>query len=138
MSDSAKEVVKRGIELFNRDFGAGKREVEDDVRALWAPEPVLVPIRAALEGTEYRGPAALDEFLAASMESWTRLRLEPEEIREIDAERVLMIGDLVGWARETGLETRARVGMLFAVRDGRIEEARTYPRVRDALAAVGA
>jgi hypothetical protein len=52
--------------MFNRNFGQGRFEVDDDVRAIYAEEPIIVPFRAALEGTRYEGPGALDEFAAAS------------------------------------------------------------------------
>lgn len=136
MPESAVDVVQRLAELFNRDLGQG-REPGDDFRALFTDEPVIVPIRAALEGTEYKGPRAVDEFVAASRESWSGIRVETGEVRVLDDERVLVIGDLVGHGRETGAETRAHVAWLFVVRGGRIAEARTFASEGDALAAVG-
>jgi hypothetical protein len=128
-------VVERAVELFNRDAGQGKRP-GPDTRALWVPEPLIVPLRAALEGTEYRGSTALDDFIDDSLDSWTRLLLEADELRELDSERILMVGALVGWARQTGLEMRAPVAILFVVREGLIAEARTYASEQEAMAAV--
>jgi hypothetical protein len=128
-------VVERALELFNRDAGQGKPPGPES-RALWVAEPLIVPLRAALEGTEYRGSTALDDFTADSLESWTRLLLEADEFREIDDERILMTGAIVGWARETGLEMRARVAILLVVREGLIAELRTYASEQEAMAAV--
>jgi ketosteroid isomerase-like protein len=136
MSETARALVERSVELFNRDFGHDKSELSPESRALWASEPVIVPLRAALEGTEYRGPTAFADFFADSMESWSRLRLEPAEYRELDDRRILMVGDLTGWARETGLETCARLAWLYVIDDGRIAEVRTFVSEQDALAAV--
>ncbi len=41
----------------------------------------IVPVRAALEGTVYRGPEAAEQYCAAVDESWENLRWEVEEIR---------------------------------------------------------
>jgi ketosteroid isomerase-like protein len=124
------------VELFNRDFDEGKSEPSPDSRALWTDEPVIVPMRAALEKTEYRGSTAFDDFIADSLDSWSRLRLEPDEFRELDDQRILMTGDLTAWARETGLEMQARLAWLFVIRDGRVAEARTFASEVEALAAV--
>ena len=110
--------------------------MSEDVRAIWAAEPVIAPFRSLLEKTKYSGPRALDEFAADSMESWRSVRWETPELREIDPERVLMLAELVGVARQTGMETRARLAVLFVVREGRIAECRTYASEQDALSAV--
>jgi ketosteroid isomerase-like protein len=136
MSETARALVEKAIEFFNRDLGEGRNEPGADSRALWAPEPVIVPLRAALEGTEYRGPTAFDDFIADSLDSWSRLRIEPDEYRELDDQRLLVTGDLLGWARETGLETRARLAWLYVIDDGRIAEVRTFVSEQDALGAV--
>ena len=133
MAESAKAVVERAVQLFNRDLGRGTADPGPDTRALWAPEPEIVPLRAELEGIAYTGPTAFDDFIADSLESWTRMEIDAEEIRELDDEHALVIGWLVGRARETGLEMRARVAFLFVVKEGQITVARTYSSERDAL-----
>jgi hypothetical protein len=132
MSESARAVAERGTDVFNRDLGRGTSEIAEDVRAVWAPEPVIAPFRSLLEGTEYSGSTALDEFVAATLESWTHVKFENREFRDIDAQRVLMLADLVGQGRESGVETRASGAVIFVVRKGRIAEARTYANEEDA------
>jgi ketosteroid isomerase-like protein len=134
--ESSKEVAEGSIEIFNREFAAGKTGISAETRARWVPEPVIVPFRAALEGNEYSGPTALEDFAAETRESWSWVRIEPLEIREVDVQRAVVIGELIGRGRETGAETRAHVAWLFVFRDGKIAEARTFPNERDALAAV--
>jgi ketosteroid isomerase-like protein len=135
--ESAKEVTERAVELFNRDMGSGTPDPGPDTRALWAPEPVIVPLRAELEGISYTGPTAFDDFIAESLESWTQMEIDADEFRELDAEHALVIGSLVGRARETGLEMRAPVAFLFVVKEGLITMARTFPSERAALEALG-
>jgi ketosteroid isomerase-like protein len=64
------------------------------------------------------------------------LRIEAEQIRELDDERALVVGELVGSGIETGAETSAPVALLFTVAAGRVTEARTFATESDALAAV--
>jgi len=107
------------------------------MRDLFAPEPLIIPFRAALEGTQYSGPSAVDEFIADSRESWATLRFHPAEVEAIDEETVVVAGDLVGTGHETGAETKAKVALMFVVHDGRIQEMRTFLSKCDALEAAG-
>jgi ketosteroid isomerase-like protein len=131
-------VAEKAIEIFNREFASGASGVSDEARALYAPEPLIVPFRAALEGTEYSGPNALDQFVAETRESWEWVRVESYEVRELDAGRAIAAGTLVGRGRETGAEASSPIALLAVVRDGRLAEARTFLSEQDALAAVNA
>jgi ketosteroid isomerase-like protein len=128
-------VAEHAIEIFNREFAAGRTGVSDETRDSWVAEPLIVPFRAALEGNEYSGPSALDDFAAETRESWEWVKIDVAEIRELDQSRALVIGDLVGRGRETGAEARATLAWIFVVREGRIAEARTFPGEREALEA---
>jgi ketosteroid isomerase-like protein len=126
VAESLKAACERAIELFNYEFAAGRTGISDETRALYAPEPVIVPFRAALEGNEYAGPSALEDFGADTRESWTWVQIEPERIRKLDAQRALIVGELRGRGRQTGAETSAPVAFLLVLREGRIAEIRTY------------
>ena len=128
-------MAKQAIELFNHEFAAGQTGISDESRALYAPEPVIVPYRAALEGTEYRGPTALEQFISDTRESWEWVRVENEEVREIDAERAVAVGTLTGRGRETGAEASSPIALLAVVHEGRLAEARTFPSEREAVEA---
>jgi ketosteroid isomerase-like protein len=136
VAETAKTVAQRAIALFNHEFAAGKLGLDAETRDGWAPEPVIVPFRAALEGNEYRGPQALEDFAADTRESWAWIRIDPSEIRELDEERILVIGQLSGKGRETGAETTAPMATLLVIRGGRVAESRTYTSEREALEAV--
>ena len=131
-------MAEKAIEIFNREFAAGKSGVSDEARALYAPEPVIVPFRAVLEGTEYSGPDALDQFVAETRESWEWVRVESYEVRELDPDRAIAAGTLVGRGRETGAEASSPIALLAVVRNGRLAEARTFLSEREALEAATA
>jgi hypothetical protein len=133
-------LAQRATELFNREFSEERmREarsgVPDDVRMLYVEEPVIVPMRAALEGTEYSGPTALEDLQAEMRESWTWLRIDIDAVRELDAEHVLQIGTLKGSGRESGAEATADVCWLVEIEGDRISTVRSFTSEREALEA---
>jgi hypothetical protein len=138
VGDSAKAVAERVIAAYNDQFRPGQVTVTEASRAVFAPAPVIVPFRAALEGNEYRGQTALDDFFAETRESWAWVRIEPDRIRELDSERALVLGELVGSGIETGAETSAPIALLIVVAAGKVAEARTYASEAEALMAVNA
>jgi hypothetical protein len=136
MPEQAKDATERAIVMFNREFSPGNQGFSEEMRDNWVREPVIVPLRAALEGNEYTGPSALEQFSAETRESWDWLQIEIAEIRELDPKRALVIGDLVGRGRETGAVTRARLAWLFVIEEGKVAEARTFASADEALTAV--
>ena len=76
MPEENVEQLRRAVEAFNRRDGAG-------FDALLTSDAEIVPVRAALEGTTYRGKDAGSQYCAAVEETWESLRWEVEEIREV-------------------------------------------------------
>jgi ketosteroid isomerase-like protein len=127
MGEGHVELARRMVEWFNeRDAEAAQAHSTDEIE--------IVPLRAAMEGTSYRGPGAYATFLAASDESWEELRFEPHEFRELGG-RVVVIGQLVGRARLTGAEVGMRLAMLYEFEGDKVSAARTYADVEEALVA---
>ena len=129
MSQENIELAHRLVEWFN----AG------DVDALQAHSTAdveIVPLRADIEGTVYRGPEAAAAFAADNDESWEELRFDAEALRDA-GERVVAIGQLSARARGTGAPVAARLAMLFEFRGDQLSKARTYTDVPEALEAAG-
>jgi ketosteroid isomerase-like protein len=124
------ELARRLVELFN----AGDRE---ELRRMMVDEPEIVPLRAALEGTVYRGPDATSEFWAAIDESWETVQMTVDEITE-HGERVLVVGRLLGTARETGMELDAPMAWVMWFEDGKVASIRAYVSVAEGREAVEA
>src|SRR5436190_1759344 len=118
MPEERVELTRRLVELFNR------RDVEG-LKEITVADAEIVPMRAALEGTVYRGPTAVEEFFAASDESWEELRMYVDEV-SAHGGRVLAIGRLRGRARETGMEVDSPMGWVVTFGEGRIASVRTY------------
>jgi ketosteroid isomerase-like protein len=117
------------VEWLNaRDVEAAQTHSAEDVE--------IVPLRAAMEGTSYRGPSAFAAFMADSDESWEVLRLDADEFRDAGA-RVVVIGHLVARARLTGADVSTRLAILFEFDADQVSAVRTYVDVDEALQAAG-
>ena len=99
-----------------------------------ADDAEIVPLRAALEGTVYRGPDAVDQFWTAIEESWATVQMDVDELSE-HGDRVLAVGRLRGRARETGIELDSPMGWVATFDDGEVVSLRTYPTVAEARVA---
>ena len=129
MSHENVELARRMIEWFNtQDVESAQAHSTDDVE--------IVPMRAALEDTIYRGPEAFASFGADSEEAWEELRFDTEALRDA-GDRVVAIGQLFARARTTGAEVTARLAMLFEFRGDQFSRLRTYANVEEALEAAG-
>ena len=135
MSEASLALVRRAMDQYNWEFAEDRSGISDETRALWVKEPVIVPFRAALEGTEYTGPAALDQFGDETRESWAWLRIDVEAIRPVEDEAVLVTGTMHGAGREFGAETEANLALLFELEGDRIAAARTFASEQAALEA---
>jgi ketosteroid isomerase-like protein len=129
MSAETLELARRLVEWFNAgDAEALQAHSTDDVE--------IVPLRAAIEDTVYRGPGAAAAFAADSDESWEELRFDAEALRD-SGDRVVAIGRLTARARGTGAEVTTRLAMLFEFRGDKLSKARSYGDVDEALEAAG-
>ena len=129
MSQENVEIMRSAIEAFNRRDGPR-------FGALLADDAEIVPVRAALEGTVYRGPEAAEQYCAAVEESWENLGWEVEEVRD-GGDWVVALGRIRGEGRGSGAAIDARAGWVARFQDGLITTFHTYPDRADALEAVG-
>jgi ketosteroid isomerase-like protein len=129
MSQENVERMKGAMEAFNERDGAAL----DD---FLATDAEIVPVRAALEGTMYRGGDAGTQYCTAVIESWEELRWDVEELRDGD-DWVLALGHIRGQGRDSGVAVDARAGWLANFRDGLITRFQTYANRDDALEAAG-
>ena len=129
MSQENVELARRMIEWFNtQDAESAQSHSTNDVE--------IVPMRAALEDTIYRGPEAFASFRADTQEVWEEPHFEAETLRSA-GDRVLAIGRLSARARGSGAEVTASLAMLFEFRGERFSRLRTYADVEEALEAAG-
>ena len=129
MSEENVDRLQAAIEAFN------KREGTTFDRLL-ATDAEIVPVRAAVEGTTYRGDGAGSQYCAAVDDTWESLRWEVDEIRGV-GELAVAVGHIRGKGRETGATIDTSSGWVAQFRDGLITRFRTYTNREDALEAAG-
>ncbi len=111
-------------------------DVETIVAAM-AEECELVPLRAQLEGTSYRGHDGVRRFYEDLNTDWEDLRLPYDEVREI-GDSVVVFARLVARGRTSGVNLDVPIGQLWELRDGKILTLRAFSEPEDALRAAGA
>ena len=95
MSQANVEIVKRGIDAFNR------RDVEGFF-ALAASDFEWFPAMAGtVEGGGYRGRDGIEKYLADIGDTWEEYRVFAEEFRDLD-DRVVMLGRIEGRGKGSG------------------------------------
>jgi ketosteroid isomerase-like protein len=129
MSEENVEAMRTVIEAFNRRDGQA-------FGSFLAEDAEIIPIRAAVEGTTYRGPDAASLYCAAVEDSWDGLHWEVEDIRD-GGDWVLALGRIRGRGRDSGVEIDAHGGWLAAFRDGLITRFQTFPERAQALKSAG-
>jgi ketosteroid isomerase-like protein len=130
MSRENVESMRAVVEAFNR------RDIEA-LKALLVADAEIVPIRAAMEGTVYRGPDAAEQWFAAVDESWEELHVEVEEARDC-GDRVLGLGRIHGRGRASGAPIDVEsASVAYFGDDGLITTIHNYTNRDEALKAAG-
>ena len=130
MPSASVELVSRWVDAFNG------RDVADFVE-LWDSDCEYFTLTGSqLAGAPYRGHAGVWRYCEERAEIWDELRLERDELRELEGV-VVMLGRMCGRGKESGLELEHEMALVFEIRDGRVLRVRSYWNPADALADLG-
>jgi ketosteroid isomerase-like protein len=131
-------VASRNLDLVRSLYPAWERG--DWSSAEWAhPEIEFVQADGPAPGS-VTGTVALAEAWREFLDTWVGWRVEAEEYRELDDERVLVLIRIRGLGRSSGLpvdEISASGANLFHLRDGKVTRLALYWHRDRALADVG-
>jgi ketosteroid isomerase-like protein len=108
----------------------------DALAELLAPDCEIVPLRAAVDHTVFRGPHALTEWWAAQDDAWEGMAWEEESSRE-GPDWVLGLGRLRARSRGSGVPLDVPAAFVIRFRDKRITRIQVYTNRGDALAELG-
>jgi len=129
---------QENVELVRSIYAAWERGDYSSVE--WAdPEIELVNPDGPIPG-HWKGLAALAETWRDFLSAWEEHRIEAEEYRELDDERVLVLSHITGRGKRSGAELgqmRAKTANLFHVRAGKVIRLVTYWDRNNGLEAVG-
>jgi ketosteroid isomerase-like protein len=129
MSDENVARFQAAVAAFNQRDG-------EKFDQLLAPDAEIVPVRAAIEGTTYRGRDAASQYVTAVDDSWDSLRWELDEVRDA-GDFVLGLGHIRGRGRGTGATIDTSGGWVAQFRDGLMTRFRTCASREEALEAAG-
>jgi ketosteroid isomerase-like protein len=82
------------------------------------------------------GASGIHEFFRDVAESWESFRFEATELRDL-GDRVLVLADVSGCGRGSGVEIDDRWAWIVEMRDGRATSLRGFLDQREALKAAG-
>ena len=131
MSAGDVALLERAVEAFNR------RDREAFIEVCH-PHVELIPLRAALEDTVYRGWDGMQAFHRDTDEAWQGIRVEDVAIEDLGEGRLLLSGTLAGRSAGSGVDTRAPLFWSVRMREGRIWRFTTHQERAGALAALDA
>jgi len=131
MSHANVDIVKRGIDAFNRrDVEALADVVTPDFE--WFPA-----LPSTVEGERfsgYRGREGIETYFEDVRSTWEGLRVLGNEFRDL-GDSVLVLGRADGRGRGSGIEVDMPLGVIYDFRDGRVSRVRTYLDHGEALRA---
>ena len=106
----------------------------------WAHPEIEYAVPDGPEPGTWTGIAAMADALHDELKAWEDFRFWSEEYRELDAERVLVLGHLSGRGKTSGVEVgemQTKVAAVFHIRDGKVTRLVTYWERDRALADLG-
>src|SRR2546425_3783877 len=106
----------------------------------WAHPEIEVVIPDGPSPGSWTGLAGLAEGWRDFLSAWEDFRVEAQEYRELDNERVLVLDNFSGRGKTSGLELgeiRSKGLRLFHVRDGKVTKLVRYLERERALADLG-
>ena len=129
MSEKDLEIIRAGVDALNRGD-------VDGLAAALHPEVELVPLRAVLDGTVYKGHEGMRRWLADMGEDWTKFELRLQEVRALDGGQVLVQATM-SLRGKSGVALDSPAAWLCELRGGRVSRIEFFTDAETALAAVG-
>jgi hypothetical protein len=115
-------------------------ERSDYSSAAWAHPEIEFVVADGPDPSSGTGLAAMAEGARAVFEAWEEFRVEAEEYRELDGERVLVLDYFSARGKESGLDLgqlRAKGAALFCIRRGKVTRIVRYLDREHGLADLG-
>ena len=103
----------------------------------WADPEIEFVIADGLEPGSGKGVEGMADRWRKALSAWDDLRVEAEEYRKLDDERVLVLTRMRGRGKSSGVEIAESRGSLFHVHDGKVTRLVLYWDRDRALADLG-
>jgi len=110
---------QENVELVRRAFGAVTIPGDPELMiAASDPDFEMHLTGVAGEPVHYAGPSGIREFFRDVSESWESFRFEATDLRDL-GNQVLVLGDVRGRGRGSGVEVEDHWGWIIELRDGK-------------------
>lgn len=128
MSTKDVETIQNGVAALNRGD-------VDALAATLAPDVELVPLRAVLDGSVYRGHEGLRRWVDDMSEDWSEFELTLQGLRELRPGCVLVEATIRLRGRSSGVAVDSPGAWLCDMRAAKVARIRFYADQEAALAA---
>jgi ketosteroid isomerase-like protein len=138
MQGILRPMSQANVELVRAMLDAWNEGGPDDLVAFMADEHEWHEVDGRPEAAgppTRRGRDAMHSSLSALFDAWESYRLEPEEVRDVDDDRVVAVVREAARGRTSGLEVESRWGYLITIREGLITRVEAYRDADRALEA---
>jgi len=124
-------MVRRVVELFNRhEIEEVLAMTHEDFEMDWSNS--IGPVKGV-----YRGHDQVLELWGAFTDPWEEFSWEPEEIIELDQERILLVNHFRARGRGSGVEVDAIGVQLWTFEGGKGKSVKLFQTKEEALAEAG-
>jgi ketosteroid isomerase-like protein len=128
MAQGDVETIRSGLAALNR------RDIDGMLATLRA-DVELVPLRAVLDGTVYRGHQGLRSWLADMAEDWDELHIDVHDVRTLDDGRVLVLARFQARGSTSGVRVDWPAAWICRMNQGKVAHVQFYADADAALAA---
>lgn len=128
MSKKDVETIREGVSALNRGDA-------DAIAAALDPDVELVPLRAVLDGSIYRGHEGMRRWLDDMSEDWAEYELTLHEVRELRPGRLLVRATIRLRGRSSGVAVDSPGAWLCDMRAAKVARIRFFADSETALAA---
>ena len=136
MSQENVELVRRASEALNQAIA--NDDLTPVLRDFLDRDIYWRAVEGAIDDVGgMRGHDAVRRYFEDWSDGFDDLTLAPQEVVEVDDERVMVGQRLSGRAKHTGIETELTFFVIYTIREGRFVEAREYVTREEALEAAG-
>jgi uncharacterized protein len=127
----------RNVELVRGAFGVVTIPGDPEAMIVAShPDFEMHLVGVGGEPVYYAGASGIREFFRDVAESWESFRFKATDLRDL-GDRVLVLGDVRGRGRVSGVEVDDRWAWIVALREGRAASLRGFLDQREALDAAG-
>jgi ketosteroid isomerase-like protein len=117
-------VSQENVDLVRAIYAAWERG--DFSSAEWAHPEIEFVVPDGPDPGTWKGLAEMTEAWRSQISAWEGFHAVADEFRQLDDERVLVLGHIGGRGKTSGLEVGQKVAELFHIRDGKVTRLLTY------------